>query len=187
VLDEIRDTLMVAVKSHCGEAVQEDDITFVLLEFKKALEAGDVKLVPATSFKSAAFTAAESAAAASPPVLSRPMAPPIPAPVAVPVMVPPPVAQVPVSPPPPPPPAATMEEFVTRVSNLDAFEATVIAPESKISDLAPEPSNAAISLADISDERDAALMENRDPKEISEGTDKEGGPAPTDSDKSKAA
>ncbi len=195
VLDEIRDTLMVAVKNHCGEAVQEDDITFVLLEFKKALEAGDVKLVPATSYKSAAFTAAESAAAASPSVLSRPMAPPIPTP--SPMMAPPPIAQAPApaSPPPPPPPVATMEEFVTRVSNLDANEATIIASDTKaelkrdsrVLDLAQEPSNAAISLAEISDEREVALLENRDSKEISEGTDKEGGTAPTDSGKPKAA
>lgn len=88
-----------------------------------------------------------------------------------------------------------MEEFVTRVSNLDANEATIIASDTKaelkrdsrVLDLAQEPSNAAISLAEISDEREVALLENRDSKEISEGTDKEGGTAPTDSGKPKAA
>jgi phosphoserine phosphatase RsbU/P len=46
VLDEIREALVTGVQLHTGEAVQEDDITFVLLEYQKALAVGSGNPLP---------------------------------------------------------------------------------------------------------------------------------------------
>lgn len=209
VLEEIRDSLVAGVKNHTGDAMQEDDITFVLFEFNKAA-VGAVAKSGHTAFKlpkAVAAIAQPIAALAEPIVAAAEALVPAAAFAPAPAFAPPPtfapvptVAAAETSAPSEimlaePPAAAPVASFTPAPL---APPAPIAAPAVTLVPERPEPSISSMPMANtnsesalsptLGDERDALLSSDRDPKEIAASTDKGDEPlSPPEPGKTKAA